>query len=446
MPSKILNFYKLESGISFLKKEGVINNFTYKIIPLSKGLILDIKYSLCTNEIKGIFNLENIAELEQNAFIFWRQLKYIIQRLHSQNSVNLLNKALLLRIKKSVILEFIYQWNLMKYLQIRLNNLLTLPNIYVKLSLLENVRNYINSYLSYSYHVTYNYRFKYNFSYIQILNSNSFLEEISNMKIMTESYKLKLEYFFKNQLYINQKFLIQLQKKHFISIYRFSYKNIKRYTYKYILHISKLIRTKVLCVLLNLKYPQLQNSSNTQDSNIYLNLLFYSNLKKIKCIKYIISFYPFIIFNYESTVNLPSIIPYIDQNLIFLKSRINIFDIVKNLIPVQLFDNNYQYTKTQKMYNSKLISKAHYLFSIYYKIYPLKYLAIYFVINYARSGAYKILYLSNTYDSKLIYQNYNQLGIGINLYLPFKKKPIIFLEYFTHDIYKNIIYIGTSFS
>nr|UAD84354.1 hypothetical protein [Agarophyton chilense] len=334
----------------------------------------------------------------------------------------------------------------MKYLQIRLNTVLTLPKIGIKLSFLENIHSYINSYLSYSYHVNYNYRCKYNLSYIQIINSNSYLEEISNMKMITENLKLKLEFFFKNQLYINQKFLIQLEEKHFISIYRYSYKNIKIYTYKYILNISKLIRKQVLYVILLLKYPQLKHSNNAEYSNIYLNLLFFSNLKKIKCIKYIINFYPFIIFDHESIFSLPSIIPYIDQNIICLKSRINIFDMIKNIIPIQPFDRNYQDNKKQKIYNSKLISKAHYLFKIKYKIYPLKYSAIYFMINYARSGSYKILYLPNIYHSKLIYQNYTQVGVGMNLYIPFKQKPIIFLEYFTHEIYKNIIYIGISFN
>nr|YP_010196346.1 hypothetical protein LKZ37_pgp122 [Gracilaria cearensis]UAD83743.1 hypothetical protein [Gracilaria cearensis] len=160
----------------------------------------------------------------------------------------------------------------------------------------------------------------------------------------------------------------------------------------------------------------------------------------------IINLYPCIACTYNRVFNLISILPWLHKNTIQIKGKINIFDITKKLMSIKSFHNKDEYANKKNTYNSKLINTANYLFNIKYKIYPTQYIAIYLLINHIKSISYQILYLPDIYLSKLIYQNHNRVGIGVNLYTPFKQKPIVFIEYFTNDRYENIIYIGTNFS
>nr|UAD87185.1 hypothetical protein [Gracilaria pacifica] len=305
---------------------------------------------------------------------------------------------------------------------------------------------YINIYFSYIYYMIYYYQFTYNYNYIQILNSNFFIEEISNLRITTENLKVKLQYSLQNQLNIMQKLVLQYEEKHFISVYSYSYKNIKRNTDHSLYNIQKLNNSTKLYLLLLLKYAAFKYSNYIQYSAVYLNLLFYNNIKTNKWINYIINLYPYITFNYNKILNLPLILPCLYRNNIQVEIKINIFDINKNLMAMETSHSKDEYINKKNIYNSKLINKANYLFNIKYKIYPIKYIGIYLLINHTKSISYQILYLPDIYLSKFIPENYNRIGVGVNLYTPFRKKPIISVEFFRDGRCKSIIYIGTNFS
>nr|YP_010195522.1 hypothetical protein LK149_pgp122 [Gracilaria baiana]UAD82919.1 hypothetical protein [Gracilaria baiana] len=440
LPQQILNLHKLESGISFLKKERIIKNFTYNVIPLPEGLIIYIKYSLYNNQIRYIYNQDSINVWKKNSFIF---LTYIKEAFQSTYSKNLLNKFVVF---KSYILEFKHHWNFIKNLQLQLNKSTISTKINIKLSFLQVISDYINIYFSYTYYIIYYYKFTYSYNYIQILNSNFSLEETSNLRITTNNLKITLQYNLENQLSTIQKLAIQHQEKHFISIYNYSYKNIKVNNNHSSCNISKLKNSKELYLLLLLKYIPFPYSDTKKYLAIYLNVLFYDNIITSRWMNYIINLYPYITCTYSQVFNIISILPWLYKNTIQITGKINIFDITKRLIYIKSSHNKDEYTHKKSTYNSKLINTANCLFNIKYKIYPTQYMAIYLLINHIKSISYQILYLPDIYLSKLIYQNHNQVGIGINLYNPFKEKPIIFIEYFTNDRYENMIYIGTNFS
>nr|YP_010198388.1 hypothetical protein LK148_pgp122 [Gracilaria pachydermatica]UAD86804.1 hypothetical protein [Gracilaria pachydermatica] len=353
---------------------------------------------------------------------------------------------MLFKSKKSYILEFEKHWNFIKNLQIKLNKSTTLTKVNIKLSLLQFMSYYINIYFSYTYYIVYYYKFTYNYNYIQILNSNFFLEEISNLRITTRNLKIKLKYNLQNKLNIIQKLAIQYEEKHFISIYNYSYKNIKINTNHFSYNISKLKNSKELYLLLLLKHTPFQHYYTPKSSAIYLHLLFYDNITTNQWRNCILNLYPYITCAYNRVFNLLSISPWLHKSTIQVKSKINIFDITQNLMSIKSFYNKNEYTTKKNIYNFKLISTANYVFNIKYKMYPTQYIAIYLLINYIKNISYQIIYLPDIYLSKLIYQNHNRICIGVNLYTPFKQKPIIFIEYFTNDKYGNIIYVGTNFS
>nr|UAD85783.1 hypothetical protein [Gracilaria ferox] len=342
------------------------------------------------------------------------------------------------------MLEFRYYWNFIKNLQIKLNNSTTLTKINIKLSLLQIISDYINIYFSYSYCIMYYYKFTYNYNYIQILNSHFSLGKISNLRITTNNLIIKLQYKFKNQLNMIQKLAIKYEEKHFISVYNYSYKNMKIHTDYFSYNVSKLKNSKELYLLL--KHNLFQYFDTLKYSTIYLHLLFYDNILTSKWTNYIINLYPYITYNYNRVFNFISVLPWLYKNTIQIKGKINIFDITQKLMSIKSVYNKDEYNTTKNTYNFKLISTTNYLFNIQYTLYPIKYIAIYLLIDHIKSTSYQILYLPDIYLSKLIYQNHNRVGIGINIYTPFKKKPIIFIEYFTNDKYENIIYIGTNYS
>nr|YP_010197367.1 hypothetical protein LK222_pgp122 [Gracilaria domingensis]UAD85374.1 hypothetical protein [Gracilaria domingensis] len=443
LPQQILNLHKLESGISFLKKERIIKNCTYNVITLPEGLIIYIKYSLYNNHIRYIYNQDSINVWQKNSFIF---LTYIKEALQSKYSKNLLKKFVVFR---SYILEFKHYWNFINNLQVQLNQSTTSTIINIKLSFLQVISDYINIYLSYTYHIIYYYKFTYNYNYIQILNSNFSLEETSNLRIITNSLKITLQYNLeKNQLSTIQKLAIQYEEKHLISIYNYSYNNIKVNNNHSSYNTSKSKNSKELYLLLLLKYIPFQYSDTTKYLAIYLHVLFYDNIITNRWMNYIINLYPYITCTYSQVFNILSILPWLHKNTIQITGKINIFDITKKLISIKLLHNHNkdEYTHKKSTYNSKLINTANCLFNIKYKIYLTQYIAIYLLINHIKSISYQIVYLPDIYLSKLIYQNHNQAGIGINLHTPFKEKAIIFIEYFTNDRCENIIYIGTNFS
>nr|YP_010195931.1 hypothetical protein LK221_pgp124 [Gracilaria bursa-pastoris]UAD83328.1 hypothetical protein [Gracilaria bursa-pastoris] len=447
LPKQILNLHKLESSISFLKKERVIKNCTYNVITYPEGLIIHVKYNLCSQQIRYIYNQENINIWKKNDFIFLKHIKYIIKAFQFQYSRNLLNKFIAFKSKKSYILEFKHHWNFIKNLQIKLNHSTTLTKINIKLSLSQIMSYYINIYFSYTYYIIYCYKFTYNYNYIQILNSNFFLGEISNLRMTTQDLKIKLQYNLKNQLNIIQKLALQYEEKHFISIYNYSYKNITINSDHYSYNISKLKNSKELYFLLN--HSSFQYSDTPKYSAIYLHLLFYDNIKTSKWMNCIINLYPYITCTYNRVFNLISVLPWLHKNTIQIKGKINIFDITQKLISIKPFDNFHnkdEYNTKKNIYNFKLINITNYLFNIQYTMYLTQYISIYLLINHIKSISYQILYLPDTYLSKSIYQNHNRVSIGVNIYIPFKQKPIIFIEYFTNDKYENIIYIGTNFS
>uniref|UniRef100_A0AAU7YQ88 Uncharacterized protein n=1 Tax=Gracilaria hainanensis TaxID=2871843 RepID=A0AAU7YQ88_9FLOR len=113
---------------------------------------------------------------------------------------------------------------------------------------------------------------------------------------------------------------------------------------------------------------------------------------------------------------------------------------------IEYFFHKDQYINKKNVYNSKLLNTANYLCNIQYKIYPIKYIAIYLSINQINNISYQILYLPDIHLSQFIYQNHHRISIGLNLYTPLKQKPIIFIEYFINDRCKNIVYIGTNFT
>nr|YP_009732146.1 hypothetical protein [Gracilaria spinulosa]QHS70670.1 hypothetical protein [Gracilaria spinulosa] len=444
LPKQILNLYKLESNISFLKQEKIIKNCTYNVIAQQQGLIINIQYSLSNRRITYLYNQENITIWKKNSFIFLKHIKYIIRAFQLKYCRKLVNKFILFKSKKSYILELRYHWNFRKNMQIKLNNSTTLNKINIKLSLLQIISYYINIYCSYTYYMIYYYKFTYNYNYIQILNSNFSLEEISNLRITTRNLNIKLQYNLKNHLNIIQKLAIQYEEKHFISIYNYSYRNIKINTDHFSYNISKLKNSKEFYLLL--KYTSLQYSDTPKYSAIYLHLLFYDNIKTSKWMNCIINLYPYITYTYNRVFNLISALPWLHKNTIQIKGKINIFDITKKLMSIKSFHNKDEYTTDKNKYNFKLINITNYLFNIKYKMYLTQYVSIYLLMNYIKNTSYNILYLPDIYLSKLIYQNHNRVGIGINVYIPFKQKPIISIEYFTNNKDENIVYIGTNFS
>nr|YP_010196138.1 hypothetical protein LK014_pgp125 [Gracilaria caudata]UAD83535.1 hypothetical protein [Gracilaria caudata] len=430
LPNKILNLYALESKILYFKKERIIKNCSYNISTLSKGLIVHIKYSLYNNQIKYIYKQEDANIFGNNTLTFPK---------------NLLNKLTLFRPQKSYILEFKYRLNFIRKLQIKLSTSVTLPNINIKLSLLKIMSDYIDIYFSYIYYIIYYYKFTYNYNYIQIINSNLCTKDISNLRIRTENLKVKLQYLLKDKMNIIQKLVIQYEEKHFISIYNYSYINMQINTNHYLCNISKLIRSQELYLLLILKYPIFRYSNIVKNSAIYLNFLFYYDNEIIKYMNYIINLYPYIFLSYSRIFNPPLILPNIYKNTIQLNIKAYIFDITKNLIATTSFSDIYdECTNRRNLYNSKLIHKTNYLLNIKYQIYPIKYIAIYFLISYTKNISYQILYLADMYKSKLIYQDYYQISIGVNLYSPFRQMPVLFMEYFTNNKYENILYVGTN--
>nr|YP_010197571.1 hypothetical protein LK244_pgp122 [Gracilaria flabelliformis subsp. simplex]UAD85987.1 hypothetical protein [Gracilaria flabelliformis subsp. simplex] len=303
---------------------------------------------------------------------------------------------------------------------------------------------YINIYFSYTYYIIYYYKFIYNYNYIQILNSNFSFGEISNLRITTQNLKIKLQYNLENQLNIIQKLVIQYEEKHFISIYNYSYKNIKINTDHFSYNISKLKNSKELYLLL--KHTSFRYSNTANYSAIYLHLLFYDNITTSKWMNCIINLYPHITYTYNRVFHLISTLPCLNKNTIQIKGEINIFDITQKLMSINSFYHKDEYTTKQNTYHFKLFNTTNYVFNIKYKMYLTQCIAIYLLLNHIKSTSYQILYLPDIYLSKLIYQNHNRVGIGVNVYTPFKQKPFIFIEYFTNNEYENIIYIGTNFS
>nr|YP_010199174.1 hypothetical protein LK225_pgp122 [Crassiphycus usneoides]UAD88623.1 hypothetical protein [Crassiphycus usneoides] len=432
LPNKILNLYALESNILFLKKEKIISSCSYNISNLPEGLIVNIKYSLHNNQVKYIYIQENTGIFENNTLMFLR---------------NLLNKLVLFKPQKSYILEFKYKLNFIRILQIKLKTSVTLPHISIKLSLLKIMSDCIDIYFSYIYYIIYYYKFTYNYNYIQIINSNPCIKYISNLRIKTKNLKVELQYRLDDKINMIQKLIMQYEEKHFISIYNYSYINIQINNNHYLYNTFKLIRSKELYLLFILKYPAFKHSNFAKNSVIYINLLFHYDTQIIKYMSYIINLYPYIFLSYNKIFNLPLVLPNIYKNTIQLNIKAYIFDITKNLMAIKSFSNTYdEYINRRNSYNSKLINKTNYWFNIKYKIYPIKYVAIYLLISYTKNISYQILYLSDIYKSKLIYQDYYQIGMGMNLYSPFRQIPIVFIEYFTNNKYENFIYIGTNFS
>nr|YP_009510830.1 hypothetical protein [Gracilaria gracilis]AXI96503.1 hypothetical protein [Gracilaria gracilis] len=393
-----------------------------------------------------MYNQENINIFKKNGFIFLKYIKYILKFFNWKYTTNSLNKFALFKYKRSYILEFKHQWNFIKNLQIKLNTSTILNIINIKLSFLQKMNYYINIYFSYIYYIIHYHKFTYNCNYIQILNSNFFIEEISNLKIKTENLRVKLQYNLKNRLNIIQKLIIKYEEKYFISVYSYSYKNIQRNTYHCLYNIYKLKNSTELYLLLLLKYATFQYSNHAQYFTIYLHLLFYDNIKTNKWMNRIVNLYPYITFNYNKILNLPLVLACLHKNTIQLDVKINILDINKNLMVIETSHSKDEYINKKNTHNYQLINKAKYLFNIKYKIYPNKYIGIYLLVNHAKSISYQILYLPDIYLSKFISQNYNRIGIGVNLYTPFRKQPIVSVEFFRNDRYKNIIYICTNFS
>nr|UAD84152.1 hypothetical protein [Gracilaria changii] len=311
------------------------------------------------------------------------------------------------------------------------------------------MNNYINTCLSYIYYIIYYYKLTYNYNYIQIMNSNLFTKNTSNLRIKTGNLKVRLEYTLANKLNVIQKLITQYKQKQLISIYNYSYnsyKSIYANTNQYLYKISQLANSKELYLLSMLKYPKLQYSNLAQNFIIYLNFLFYYDTQITECINCTINSYPYIILHYNRTFSLPFTLPNIYKHNIELDMAANIFDITKDLTIIEPFNEIYQRYAKKSQCNTNLINKTIYLFHTKYKIYPNKYFSIYLLINYTKNISHQILYLIDIYTSKLIYKNYYQVGIGINLYNPFKYIPIVFIEYFTNNKYENTFYIGTNFS
>nr|UAD87389.1 hypothetical protein [Hydropuntia rangiferina] len=313
------------------------------------------------------------------------------------------------------------------------------------------INNYIESYLFYNYRIIYNYLFFTNYHYIQILNSNFIIEEISKLQMKTQQFTIKFKYSLTHNINIIQKLILQCEEKYFVCIYKYSsnqYDNLKLKTYKHLFNIYKLTQNQPLYLILLLTYPKLQHFTIFKYCNIYIHFLFYNTTKiqKRNIINNISHLYPNIDFNYHYKLCIPSFIPYAYQNIIKLKLKINIFDITKNLINKILFpDNKYQYTNI-KYKSIKFISKQKYILNTKYTIYPIKYIAVYYFITYKKSCSYQISYIPQTYNSQFMYQHDMQIGIGLNIYIPFINKPMVFIEYSTNDQYSRNFYIGTKFN
>nr|YP_009019668.1 hypothetical protein [Gracilaria salicornia]AHH24636.1 hypothetical protein [Gracilaria salicornia] len=446
LPEQILNLHQLESSISFLKKEKVIKDCTYNVIVTHKGLIIYIKYSLYSNQVNYTYNQENINIFKNNALVLSGHMNYAIKGFRFKYLRSWLKKFVLFKSKQLYMLDFKHHWNFTDNLHIKLNSSTTSTKTNIKLSFLQRIKDYINIYFLYTYYIIYYYKFTYTYNYIQILNSNFFLEEISNLRMITKNFKVELQYDFKNSPNIIQKVVIQSEEQHFISIYTYSYQNIETNIHHFLYSIPKLKNLPALYLLFLVKQTKFRYSNTTNYLALYLHFLFYNNIKISKWVNYIINLHPYITLNYIKIFNLPSVLPYIYNHTIQLEATINIFDMTKNLMVPDSYWYRHENTNKKIIYNSKLLNTANYLFNIKYKIYPIKYISIYLLINHINNISYNILYLPDIHLSELIYCNHNRVGIGVNLYTPFKEKPFVFIEYFINDRYKNMIYIGTSFS
>nr|YP_009731946.1 hypothetical protein [Gracilaria edulis]QHS70468.1 hypothetical protein [Gracilaria edulis] len=451
LPSKILNLYNLEIGISFLKKAKILHNCSYNIISISKGLIVTIEYSLYINNIKYTCKQENRYTLQKNFVKILRYIKYYINNFHFQYLINVFDKHLILKFHRFSTFIFIYNWNLINNLQVELYNTNHVDQINVKLSLINIINNYIESYLFYNYRIIYNYFFFTHYHYIQILNSNFIIEKISKLQIKTQQFTIKFKYNLTQNINIIQKLILQCEEKYFICIYKYSYNqddNLKLKIYKNLFNIYKLIQNQPLHLIFLLTYPKLQYFTIFKYCNIYIHFLFYSNTKiqKGNIINNISRLYPNIEFNYNYKLYIPSFIPYTYQNTIKLKSRINICDMTKNLIDKILFnDKKYQYSNI-KYKSIKFVSRQNYILKTKYTLYPIKYIALYYFAIYKKSYSYQIVNIPQISNSQFMYQHDMQIGIGLNIYIPFTNKPMVFIEYFTNDQYKKNFYIGTKFN
>nr|YP_009346875.1 hypothetical protein [Gracilaria firma]APR74410.1 hypothetical protein [Gracilaria firma] len=308
------------------------------------------------------------------------------------------------------------------------------------------MNNYMNTCLSYVYYIIYYHKLKYNYHYIQIMNSNLLIKDISNLRIKTVNLKVRLKYTLANKLNVIQKLIAEYKQKQLISIYSYSYKSIYMNTNQYLCKISKLVNLKELYLLSMLKYFKFQYSNLANNFIIYLNFLFHYDTTITECINFTINSCPYITLRYNRIFSLPLTLPNIYKHNIQFDMAANIFDITKDLTTTKSFNEMDEHYDKKNQYDTNLINKTTYLFHTKYKIYPNKYFSIYLLINYTKNISHQIFYLVDIYKSKLIYKNYYQIGIGINFYNPFKYIPIVFIEYFINNKYENIFYIGTNFS
>nr|YP_009500298.1 hypothetical protein [Gracilariopsis heteroclada]AXE43460.1 hypothetical protein [Gracilariopsis heteroclada] len=441
----ILNLNKLETGISFLKQENIIKNFIYKIHYHHKGLIVNIKYSINDDFIIYFYDEYNANNIQKNPSSILKLLTQLIYFLKNFSINKIKNKIAHTSYTKYSFLklEHTYFWHFIKKLKIQINKSTSYRRLQIKLSDLRIIH-YMSDYcILYNYYKLYYSYYKSIFNHIKIINSYSFIKQMSDLQISIKNFTIKIKYHLSYNIRIVQKLTIQYSQEQIRSIYRYYTINLNIQKSDFLYNIYRTIAEKKLYLSLQLIHQVIND--NYIDNIVkypYFNfsLLMYLNLGPIKPIIYIPCIYQYILLNYNLVIKLPPIVHNVKEHTFIFKLKFNIYNIDKYLLLRQLNNN---YINLKNTYNFEIPYGIHYLLNAKYKISIIKHISTYIFINYIKSFSYKIHSFHNANNKKLLHKNHIIIGCGIQVYIPLKQIPELSFEYYITDHSEKFFHIST---
>nr|YP_009511441.1 hypothetical protein [Gracilariopsis mclachlanii]AXI97318.1 hypothetical protein [Gracilariopsis mclachlanii] len=444
-PNTILNLNKLETGISFLKQENIVKNFSYNIHYHHRGLIVNIKYSVNDDFIIYFYDEYHANNIQKNTSNILQLLIQVIYFLKNFSINEIKNKIAHINYTKYSFLklEYTYFWDFIKNFKIQMNKSTSYSRLQIKLSDLKIIHYISDGCILYNYYNLYYTHYKSIFNHIKIINSNSFIKQMSDLQIRIKNFTIKIKYHLRYNIRIVQKLTIQYSQEQIRSIYKYCTINSSIQKSDFLYNIYKTIAEKKLYISLQLIH-QIINDKYIYDIVKYpyfnFSLLMYLNLDPIKPIIYMPYIYQYILLNYNLVIDLPPIAENVKQHTFIFKLKFNIYNVDKYLLLRQLNNN---YINLKNAYNFKIPYGIHYLLNAKYKISTIKYISTYIFINYIKSFSYKIHSFHNANNKKLLHKNHIIIGFGIQVYIPLKQIPELSCEYYINDHSEKFFHIST---
>nr|YP_010904255.1 hypothetical protein REQ04_pgp121 [Catenella fusiformis]WCH57506.1 hypothetical protein [Catenella fusiformis] len=446
----ILNVNKIEQGIIRVKNIKLINNCKYNIIHGSKGLYIEVEYTISINRCGHFYYKDLIIDFYQHYFRYYQDNLVINTSYYSKttknNIINLI-KGKIFNIKQIVLYKYLGFKYYSSYFRNSYNTLVTnieLTNKIHQLNCYFFCPN-IKFHKSFFSHILLNFYYKINLrDTIYPMYNTRIGFPPSNSQINFKHYlqstgtSILYKHYINNQIYLTKDIIYennQYQKK-LLDIKKCYIKNCMNQQVSISKILHETIKQKLIFFHIQVKHNSLDSVSGLKSGKLFvLKSIFFttvqsptnsslyqpSNLTWDFGIKY------------KQIFLLPNLFPYFTKkNAVILISNINWP--VKLNKSREIFSYNYKYnTNMYIQYNSKQIicqySGIKYLNTIEYHILTHRFN---FLSNYIFCSCSNKL--RSTYNNFLF-----NIGSGIELKIPIKTIPRIRFEYGI-DRYKKKYY------